>query len=245
MLFLLVPASEPRTTRADPMTTPAPNPITDPSINAVIARLQSRATGQLPALAAHFALSAARGLVGIKPGPSADTAYFRDKLLPIDPGQGWLIYMLCRSLAARRAVEFGTSYGVSTLYLAAAMRDQGGGLVIGTEIEPDKARHARANFTEAGVADLIELREGDALETLKDCGGPVDFLLVDGFPKLARPVIELMAPQLRKGAIVVCDNVGAFPADSADYVDYVRRPANGFVSTRLPLRFGTELSVRV
>ena len=119
--------------------------------------------------------------------------------------------MLCRSLQARRVVEFGTSYGVSTLYLAAAMRDQGGGLVIGTEIETEKARHARNHFAEAGVADLIELRDGDALATLKDCGGPVDFLLVDGFPKLARPVIELMAPQLRKGAIVVADSAWPFP----------------------------------
>ena len=157
---------------------------------------------------------------------------------------GALLYMLARSSGARTIVEFGTSYGVSTLYLAAAMRDEGGGLVIGTEIEPEKARHARIHFAEAGVADLIELREGDALVTLKDCGGPVDFLLVDGFPKLARPIIALMAPQLRKGAIVVCDNVGHFPASFADYLDFVRRPANGFVSTLLPLRGGTELSVK-
>jgi predicted O-methyltransferase YrrM len=187
-------------------------------------------------------LEAVKGLVGAK--RDDDAKYVRDKLIPIGRGQGWLIYMLCRSLAARRVVEFGTSYGVSTLYLAAAMRDQGGGLVIGTEIEPEKARHARSHFAEAGVADLIELREGDALVTLKDCGGPADFLLVDGFPKLARPIIELMAPQLRKGAIVVCDNVGHFPGSFVDYLDFVRRPANGFVSTLLPLRGGTELSVK-
>jgi predicted O-methyltransferase YrrM len=48
----------------------------------------------------------------------------------------------------------------------------------------------------------------------------VDFLLVDGFPKLARPVIELMASQLKQGAMVVCDNVGHFPSDFADYLDY-------------------------
>ena len=95
------------------------------------------------------------------------------------------------------------------------MRDQDGGLVIGTEIETEKARHARNHFAEAGVADLIELREGDALLTLKDCGGPVDFLLVDGFPKLARPIIELMAPQLRKGAIVVSTMWGIFQQPSS------------------------------
>jgi predicted O-methyltransferase YrrM len=185
-----------------------------------------------------------KGLAGAKRSNDSDAKYVRDKLIPIGRGQGWLIYMLCRSLHAQRVVEFGTSYGVSTRYLAAAMRDQGGGLVIGTEIETQKAHHARNNFAEAGVGDLIELRVGDALVTLKDCGGPVDFLLVDGFLKLARPIIELMAPQLRKGAIVVCDNVGHFPRTFVDYLDFVGRPANGFVSTLLPLRGGTELSVK-
>jgi hypothetical protein len=75
-------------------------------------------------------------------------------------------------------------------------------------------------------------------------GGPINFLLVDGFPKLARPVIELMTPPLRKGAVVVCDKLGHFPGAFADYLDFVRRPAKGFVSTLLPLRGGTELSVK-
>lgn len=226
------------------MSPPPSNPITDRQINDVLDRLHARAGRELPGLVAHLGLGALKGLAGAKRANDSNEKYVRDKLIPIGRDQGCLIYMLCRSLQAQRVVEFGTSYGVSTLYLAAAMRDQGGGLVIGTEIEPEKARHARNHFAEAGVADLIQLREGDALVTLKDCGGPVDFLLVDGFPKLARPIIELMAPQLRKGAIVVCDNVGHFRKTFADYLDFVRRPANGFVSTLLPLRGGTELSVK-
>jgi predicted O-methyltransferase YrrM len=230
--------------RSQAVTPPSSNPITDRKINDVLDRLHAQAARQFPGLVAHFAVEALKGLVGAKRANDADARYVRDKLIPIDRSQGWLIYMLCRGLQARRVVEFGTSYGVSTLYLAAAMRDQGDGLVIGTEIEAEKARHARHHFAEAGVTELIELREGDALETLKDCGGPVDFLLVDGFPRLARPIIELMAPQLRQGAIVVCDNVGHFPAAFVDYLDFVRHPSNGFVSTLLPLRSGTELSVK-
>ena len=227
-----------------PVRPPSSNPVADRQINDVLDRLHVRAGRELPGLVVHLAWEALKGLVGGRRSDDDGEKYVRDKLIPIDQGQGWLIYMLCRGLQAWRVVEFGTSYGVSTLYLAAAMRDQGGGLVIGTEIEPEKARHARHHFAEAGVAYLIELREGDALATLEDCGGPVDFLLVDGFPKLARPIIELMAPQLRKGAIVVCDNVGHFPGSFADYLDFVRRPANGFVSTLLPMRGGTELSVK-
>ncbi len=221
------------------------NPIVDPQINAVLDRLHAAARRQLPGLIAHYAAQALGGLAGRARDSEADTAFHRDKLIPIDPGQGWLIYLLCRSLRARRAVEFGTSFGVSTLYLAAAMRDQGEGQVIGTELEPTKVLKARSHFAEAGVDGLVDLREGDALETLRDCGGPVDFLLVDGWPRLARPIIELMAPQLRPGAMVVCDNVGHFPREFADYLAFVRSPDNGFASSLLPLRSGTELSVRL
>jgi predicted O-methyltransferase YrrM len=224
------------------MSSPNTNPIRDPRINAMLDQLHARANRELPGLLANLALQTVARAFG---GQGDHGAYVRDKLICIDRGQGWLIYMLCRSLRASRAVEFGTSFGVSTLYLAAAMRDQGGGVVIGTEIELQKARQARENFAQAGVADLVDLREGDALETLEDCGGPVDLLLVDGFPEFAKPVIELMAPQLRSGAIVVCDNVGHFPKGMADYLDFVRTPSNGFISTLLPLRGGTELSVKI
>ncbi len=220
------------------------NPLTDPKINAVLERLHAQARGQFPRLVAHYGLSALTSLTGRPRSSDADVAFHRDKLIPIDPGQGWLIYLLCRSLKARRVVEFGTSYGVSTLYLAAAVRDEGGGEVIGTELEPTKVAKARAHFEEAGVSDLVDLREGDALQTLADCG-PVDFLLVDGWPRLARQIIELMAPKLRPGAMVVCDNVGHFPKEFADYLSFVRDSANGFVSSLLPLRSGTELSVRL
>jgi predicted O-methyltransferase YrrM len=224
------------------MPAPLHNPIRDKQINTVLDRLHARSEREIPGIVANLALQTAVRALG---GRGDEGAYVRDKALAIERSQGWLIYMLCRSLQAERIVEFGTSLGVSTLYLAAAARDQGKGLVIGSEIEPQKARQAREHFSEAGVADLIELREGDARTTLKDCGGPIDFLLMDGFPRAARPIIELLAPQLRRGAMVVSDNVGHFPKGMADYLDFVRRPSNGFASVLLPLRGGTELSVRI
>jgi predicted O-methyltransferase YrrM len=141
-------------------------------------------------------------------------------------------------------VEYGTSFGVSTLYLASAVRDNGDGTVIGTELEPFKVRTARQNFEAAGLTPLIDLREGDALETLKDCGGPVDFLLVDGWPRLAPAVLKLVTPQLRSGAVVFCDESGHSPGDKTAYRSIVRDPANGFVSAHFPLYGGTEISVK-
>ena len=219
------------------------SPIKDECVNSMLDRLHAQATRQLPGVVAHIAGQAVRMLVTRRP-VDGDVGYYRDKLISIDRRQGELLYLLCRTAGAKRVVEYGTSFGVSTLYLASAVRDNGGGVVIGTELEPYKIQTARENFEAAGVSSLIDLREGDALETLKDCGGPVDFLLIDGWPKLAASVVELVAPQLRQGGIVVCDEAGHTPADKVAYRGFVRNPANGFVSLHVSFFRGTEISIK-
>ena len=128
-----------------------------------------------------------------------------DKFVALERDKAELCYQLCRALRAKRVVEAGTSYGVSTLYLAAAVRDNlrddgGAGLVIATEHEPEKAKTARAHWAEAGLADLIELREGDLRETLKDVRGPIDFMLMDIWTPMARPALERVAPRAAAAA---------------------------------------------
>jgi predicted O-methyltransferase YrrM len=160
------------------------------------------------------------------------------------PDQGDLSYLLCRGMHATRVVEFATSVGMSTLYFAAAMRDNGGGTVIGSELVPAKVAAAKRNLADAGLSDYAEIREGDARQTLRDLGDPVDFILIDGWPvddgpSLARQVIEIVAPQLRTGGYVMNDNA------APDFLEFVRDPANGFLSVTLPLKGGTELCVKV
>jgi predicted O-methyltransferase YrrM len=166
-----------------------------------------------------------------------------DDYLATSPGGGMYCYLLARAVGARRIVEFGTSFGVSTIWLALAVRDNGGGTVIGTEYIPAKAAKARGNIAEAGLADFVEVREGNALETLRGIEAPVDFLLSDGFPQYALPVLQLVAPKMRRGAIVINHNAAAMKGDHLEYVAYVRDPANGFVSSDITL--AGELSVRV
>jgi predicted O-methyltransferase YrrM len=138
-----------------------------------------------------------------------------------------------RARRATRIVEFGTSMGVSTIYLAAALRDNGGGQLIGSELEPTKVARARANLEAAGLADLVEIREGDALETLKDVHGEVDVLLIDGAWSLYLPVLKLIEPRLAPGAAILGEN-----AFAPDYLDYVRNPANGYLSQSLAVDEG-------
>ena len=162
----------------------------------------------------------------------------------IRPEQGEFVYLLCRSMQARRVAEFATSLGFSAIHLAAAVRDNGGGLVIGSEIVPEKVKAARRNLADAGLDSLVEIREGDALESLRDLGGPIDFFLMDGWPveagpSLARQVLEIVAPQIRVGGVVLNDN------GEPDYLEYVRDPARGFLSMRIPFQRTFELSVKM
>ncbi len=151
--------------------------------------------------------------------------------LPISRRYGQLLYAVARGAGARQVVEFGTSFGISTLYLAAAVRGNGGGRVVTTEIEPSKCEVAEANIRQAGLDDVAEVWRGDALHTLNDVEGPVDLVFLDGWQNLYLPVLELLIPKLRRGALVVADNANF--ADARPYFAHVRGSAE-FVSALLP-----------
>jgi predicted O-methyltransferase YrrM len=164
----------------------------------------------------------------------------KDMPLPVSRETGALLYMLARSSHARSVVEFGTSFGISTLHLAAALRDNGGGALITTEFEPSKVARARRHLAEGGVADLVEIREGDALLTLAtDLPAGIDLLLLDGAKALYPDVLGLVESRLRPGALIVADNADHSP----EYLARVRSPVGGYLSK--PLSVEVELSMRI
>jgi len=220
--------------------------IRDPDLERLLSTLHARSDAQAEELRA-FEAQRAKG--GSQSGEQAIKDFRSDKLVALDRDKAEFCYQLCRAIDARRVVEVGTSYGVSTLYLAAAVRDNvraGGGqaVVIGTEHEPAKASAARANFQQAGLDPFIDLREGDLRETLRQIDGPVDFMLVDVWIAMARPALELVAPRLKPGAIVICDNTERYRAEYADYFAFLNEPAHGFRTMTLPFAGGLEFSVR-
>lgn len=173
-----------------------------------------------------------------------------DKLVALARDKAEFCYGLCRGLNAQCVVEAGTSYGVSTIYLASAVRDNAAGrephgIVIGTEHEPAKAKAARENFAAAGVGKFIDLREGDLRETLKRIDRPVDFMLVDIWAPMARPALECVAPRMHPGSMVVCDNTKTYRKAYSAYFAFINDPANGFLTMTLPYSGGLELSVRI
>jgi predicted O-methyltransferase YrrM len=166
--------------------------------------------------------------------------HVKDVHLAVSRETAKLLYVLARSMQARSVVEFGTSFGISTLYLAAALKDNGGGRVIGTEFEPSKVTRARANMVAAGLADLVEIREGDALETLaRDLPETIDLVLLDGAKTLYAPVLALLAPRLRTGGLIVADNADMCP----EYLEVVRDRGAGYIS--VPVAEDVELTMKL
>lgn len=221
---------------------PTANSLLRGDVRALLDRLHGEARGdrwRLPLKMPGLALGLLRGktLTDVMRDGAA-----RDLYLTISPEQGRFLYLVGRTLGARRVVEFGTSFGLSTIYLAAAVADNGGGTVIGTELEPSKQRAATENLRAAGFGDVADVRLGDALETLRDLEGPIDMVLLDGWKELYLPVLQLLTPKLRKGAVVLADNIFTFRKSLRPYVEYMQSGRHGFQSTTLSISDGFEYS---
>lgn len=168
-----------------------------------------------------------------------------DIYMPVTPEAGRLLYSLVRATRPATVVEFGMSLGLSGIHLASAVKDNGSGRVVTTELSAAKIETAKKNFADAGVDDVVTVLEGDALETLKTLDGSVDFVLLDGWKEFYLPVIHLLEPRLAPGTLVVADNTNM--AETQPYLDYVRDPANGYVSVNFLARDSDsmEISCRV
>jgi predicted O-methyltransferase YrrM len=169
----------------------------------------------------------------------------KDVFMPVSRDAGRFLYGVARSIRAKQIVEFGSSFGISTIYFAAALHDNGGGMVIGSELEAGKVAKATEHLAEAGLADCAEIRAGDARHTLKDTGGAIDLLFLDGWKELYLELLRLMSADLRPGSVVLADDTDLFPEQLAPYLEFIRDPKNGFVSVPLPLGDGIEYSVRL
>ena len=219
------------------------NTLTTAPVAPLLDRLFEEADAASPMnspLAAALSVEQHRRLMQSKTDYLDFYGHLKDFPLAVSRKTGALLYMLARSRDARTIVEFGTSFGISTLYLAAALRDNGGGLLITSEFEPSKVARARGNLTAGGLIDLVEIREGDALQTLSvDLPETIDLVLLDGAKALYPEILNLVESRLRPGALIVADNADYSP----DYLARVRSPASGYMST--PFAEDVELSMRI
>jgi predicted O-methyltransferase YrrM len=216
-----------------------PTTLHDQRVAAALDRMYAETNEQMPRLRdMRDALSMARTA---QERADAMSAFY----IPVTPEAGRLLYSLVRATRPATIVEFGMSFGISALHLASAVRDNGIGRVVTTELSKDKIAAAKQTFADTGLDDLITILEGDALSTLAGLDGPIGFVLLDGWKELYLPVIKLLEPHLSPGALVVADNTEM--ADTQPYLDYVRNVENGYVSVNFAARKSDsmEISCRV
>jgi len=223
-----------------------PSVLNDSRLEALLDRLHAESGAQSTEVAAYFERRLSDGDLDWAHFDDGATQFLATRMVALERDKAEFCYLLCRSLQASRVIEAGTSHGVSTLYLAAAVRDNGApdATVIATEHDAAKAVRARENFVAAGLDAYIELRQGDLRETLCHLDGPIDFMLIDIW-EVALPALRLAHPHLRAGAIVVCDNTAAFPDYYRDYRAFLDDPRNGLRTATLPFEGGFEVTVRV
>lgn len=225
------------------------NPITDKRINGTLDRLYQLEADQQQEIGQYFQERSKEPDFDPRAFDDRFHEFFADKMIALERIKAEFVYQVCRSIRARKVVEAGTSFGVSTIFLAAAIRenikeDGGEGCVYCSEYEPEKAKIARANFEEAGVSDLIDLHEGDILSELKDVDDTIDFILMDIWGPIPRPLLEMFSDRLRPGAVVIADNTESFRDAYQEYFDFINDPTNGLSTITLPFDGGLEFTVK-
>ena len=219
--------------------------LNDPKLETLLDALHAQSAGQDDAIDVYFRRRIAEGTLSWDGFDAETNAFFADKMVALEKVKAEYCYALCRAMGATRVVECGTSFGVSTLYLASAVRDNGGGTVIATEYEPEKAKIARRNFAAAGLAKFIDLREGDLKDTLKTIEGPVDFVLFDIWTEAVMPAIRNIAPHLHPGSVLIADNTIQSRRGYDAYFAFIADRANRLRTLTLPFEGGLEMTVRV
>ena len=224
-------------------------PFENPAIAAVLVRLHAAAAADKWKIIPRVPLYFWAKLTGGLSNDSLRRRLFSDLYSAVTPERGAALYLIARAIRARRVVEFGSSFGISTLYLAAAVRDNCPGesapaaQVIGSDMEERKVAAARKNIQDAKLADLVAILQGDALQTLQSVEGPIDLAFLDGRKDLYLPVLKLLEPKLRLGAVILSDNIDSFHKEVAPFLQYVQGEKSRYASATLGLSDGMEFSI--
>ncbi|HWT47505.1 MAG TPA: class I SAM-dependent methyltransferase [Mycobacterium sp.] len=211
-----------------------PTTLQDPKVATVLDRMYAESKNQMSLLRELRQFD--------RPMTTAErTEAMSEFYIPVTPEAGRLLYALVRATHPTTVVEFGMSFGISAVHLASAVRDNGTGRVVTTELSATKIAAAKQTFAETGLDDVITILEGDALITLENLDGPVDFVLLDGWKDLYLPVLKLLEPRLHAGVLVIADNTNA--EDTQPYLDRVRNPDNGYVSFNFLVRDSDSMEI--
>ncbi|WP_027066997.1 O-methyltransferase [Maribacter sp. Hel_I_7] len=130
---------------------------------------------------------------------------FKHAYLSITEEQGLFLVDLIKKNKLKNIVEFGTSFGISTLFLAQGALETKG-RIITAELIASKAEKAMENFKKAEVSNIIDVRIGDAMQTLQNHKEPIDLLFLDGWKDLYQPLFNMLESNFHTNTIIYVDN---------------------------------------
>jgi predicted O-methyltransferase YrrM len=146
----------------------------------------------------------------------------KESLPSIGPTKGKIIAHVIEDYKPRQILEIGTLYGYSAILMSSMLPEENGWKVITIEIDKKSANIARKNIEDAALGNRVEVIVGDALGIIPKLNVKFDMVFLDGTKEQYFKYLKLVEKNLKKGAVVVADNVGIFETSMYDYLEYVR-----------------------
>ncbi|GBR46535.1 methyltransferase [Acetobacter pomorum] len=163
------------------------------------------------------------------------------RMRAIGPETGQLLNILAKSFNRPTILELGTSFGYSGIWLAEAARATGGKLIT-MELHAYKSAYAQHMSQQAGLADWVDFRVGDAVRMIDELDDKIDFVFVDLWKDLYVPCLQAFYPRLNRGAIIVADNMIRPGTEGVKRYGQAIRALPGISSVLLPVGTGIEVS---
>jgi predicted O-methyltransferase YrrM len=168
---------------------------------------------------------------------------FQRTSLNTTPGDAMMLRILIESSSAKRGIEVGTASGFGAINMGIAF-ERNGGHLFSMEINPQSAQETRSNLEKVGLEKTVTVMEGDALKLLPEVTGEVDFIFIDANKRDYLKYLKAIEPKLKKGAVVVADNVIVSARAMADFLDYVQNSPNyDTVTIRASMEKGDGMTV--
>lgn len=138
----------------------------------------------------------------------------------VPPSDGRFLRLLAASSGARRALEIGSSNGLSAIWIGLGLKETGGRLIT-IEIDHDKAQQAKENVRKVGMEGIIEVIEGDAFKVIPKLEGTFDFIFLDAWKEDYKRFFDIFYPKVEKGGVIAAHNAVLMANYMQDYLDAV------------------------
>jgi predicted O-methyltransferase YrrM len=165
-------------------------------------------------------------------------------LLAVSEEDGRLLRVLAASSGAKHALEIGSAFGYSAIWIGLGLRETGGHLTT-IEFDPSRAKQASENIRRAGLADLVTVVPGDGFKEIPRISGDFDFVFLDAWKKDYKRFLDLVFPRLTTRGLFLAHNVVNKRSEMPDFLDAIQRNPALLTSIVKPSDEGMSVSCKI